>query len=69
MSVDRLVRRLLAPSIRGLALALVVLASGLGFIAQMLGNPPAAANHSEALNLTIPPWIGVYSSLAPPPCA
>ena len=66
LSVDRLGRRLLEPAIRGLALALVVLASGLGFIAQMLGNPSVMGHQLEALDLHLPELSGFYSILAIP---
>jgi len=66
LSVDRLGRRLLAPSMRGLALTLVVLASGLGFIAQMLGNPAVMGHQLEALDLHLPELSGFYSILAIP---
>ncbi len=66
LAVDRLGRRLLEPRLRHLALTLVVLGSGLGFIAQVLGNPSVLGHQLEALDLHLPELTGFYSILAIP---
>jgi len=66
LSVERLVHRLLDPPLRRLALVLVVLGSGLGFIAQMLGDPSLLGHPVEALDLHLPELTGFYSILAIP---
>lgn len=66
LSVERLARRLLDPPLRRLALVLVVLGSGLGFIAQMFGDPLVLGHPVEALDLHLPELSGFYSILAVP---
>ena len=66
LAVDRLSRRLLPPPLRNLALTLVVLGSGLGFVAQLLGNPAVLGHQLEALDLHLPELSGFYSILAIP---
>jgi hypothetical protein len=66
LSVERLARRLLEPPLRRLALVLVVLGSGLGFIAQLLGDPSVLGHRVEALDLHLPELTGFYSILAIP---
>jgi hypothetical protein len=66
LAADRLVRRLLEPAVHRLALALIVLGSGLGFLAQVLGNPSIFGNQLEALDLHLPELSGWYSILAIP---
>ncbi len=66
LAVDQLSRRLLAPPLRHLALTLVVLGSGFGFIAQLLGNPAVLGHQLEALDLHLPELTGFYSILAIP---
>jgi hypothetical protein len=65
-SVERLARRLLEPALRRLAMVLVVLGSGLGFLAQMLGDPTLFGRQVEALDLHLPELTGFYSILAIP---
>src|ERR1700730_12923966 len=65
-AVDRLCRRLLSPQLRNLGLALVILGSGLGFLAQALGNPSLLGSQVEALDLHLPELSGWYSILAVP---
>ncbi|MDQ6884376.1 MAG: hypothetical protein M3077_09120 [Candidatus Dormibacteraeota bacterium] len=66
LAVDRLGRHLLEPGLRHLALTLVVLGSGLGLIAQVLGNPSVLGHQLEALDLHLPELTGFYSILAIP---
>jgi hypothetical protein len=66
LSVERLARRVLDPPFRRLALVLVVLGSGLGFLAQMLGDPSLLGHPVEALDLHLPELSGFYSILAIP---
>jgi len=66
LSVDRLARRVLDQPLRRLALVLVVLGSGLGFVAQMLGDPAVLGHPLEALDLHLPELTGFYSILAIP---
>ena len=66
IGIDRLCRRLLDPSLRRLAVALVVLASGLGFLIQAAGNPSVLGIHLQALDLHLPELSGWYSILAIP---
>jgi hypothetical protein len=66
LSLERMLRRLLDPPLRRLALVLVVLGSGLGFIAQMLGDPSVLGHPVEALDLHLPELTGFYSILAIP---
>jgi hypothetical protein len=65
-AVDRLCRRLLPPQLRNLGLALVILGSGAGFLAQAAGNPSIFGSRLEALDLHLPELSGWYSILAIP---
>jgi hypothetical protein len=66
VAVDRLARRLLAPELRRLAVVFTMLAAGLGFVAQVLGNPGVLGMRLEALDLHLPELTGWYSLLAIP---
>jgi hypothetical protein len=66
LAADQLCRRLLPAEFRRLALVLVVLASGTGFLAQALGNPSFLGSRVEALDLHLPEISGWYSILAIP---
>jgi hypothetical protein len=66
IAVDRLCRRLLAPELHRLAMVLVILGSGAGFLAQALGNPSVFGSQLEALDLHLPELTGWYSILAVP---
>src|SRR5436305_9114343 len=66
LAADQLCRRLLPRELRRLALVLVVLASGAGFLAQALGNPSIFGSPVEALDLHLPEISGWYSILAIP---
>jgi len=66
LAVDRLCRRLLPPQSRKLGLALVVLGSGAGFLAQAAANPSIFGSRVEALDLHLPELSGWYSILAIP---
>ncbi len=66
LAADQLCRRLLQRELRRLALVLVVLASGAGFLAQALGNPSLFGSRVEALDLHLPEISGWYSILAIP---
>lgn len=66
IAVDQLCRRLLPPELRRLGLALVILGSGAGFLAQVLGNPSLFGTRIEALDLHLPEISGWYSILAIP---
>src|SRR5213080_4024326 len=65
-TADQLCRRVLPTELRRLALVLVVLASGAGFLAQALGNPSIFGSPVEALDLHLPEISGWYSILAIP---
>ena len=66
LAADRLCRRLLKPDLQRLALVLIMLGSGLGFLAQALGNPSIFGARIEALDLHLPELSGWYSLLAIP---
>jgi hypothetical protein len=66
LAVDRLCRRLLPPELHRLGLVLVILGSGVGFLAQTLGNPSLFGSQLEALDLHLPELTGWYSILAIP---
>ncbi len=66
LAVDRLAQRLLAPELRRLAVVFTMLAAGLGFVAQALGNPSLLGMRLEALDLHLPELSGWYSLLAIP---
>ena len=66
VAVDRLARRLLVPELRRLAVVFTMLAAGLGFVAQALGNPGVLGMRLEALDLHLPELTGWYSLLAIP---
>jgi hypothetical protein len=66
IAADQLCRRLLPPDLRRLALVLVILGSGAGFLAQALGNPSVFGSQLEALDLHLPEISGWYSILAIP---
>jgi hypothetical protein len=66
IAADQLCRRLLTPDLRRLALVLVILGSGAGFVAQALGNPSVFGSQLEALDLHLPEISGWYSILAIP---
>ena len=66
IAADELCRRVLPRELRRLALVLVILGSGAGFLAQALGNPPILGSRVEALDLHLPEISGWYSILAIP---
>jgi hypothetical protein len=66
IAVERLCRRLLPPELRRLGVVLVILGSGAGFLAQVLGNPSLLGSRIEALDLHLPEISGWYSILAIP---
>jgi hypothetical protein len=66
LAADQLCRRLLPAEIRRLALVLVILGSGAGFVAQALGNPSVLGGRVEALDLHLPEISGWYSIIAIP---
>ena len=66
IAADRLCRRLLTPDLHRVALVLIILGSGLGFLAQALGNPSMFGTRIEALDLHLPELSGWYSLLAIP---
>src|SRR6202165_5372528 len=66
IAADQLCRRVLPRELRRLALVLVILGSGAGFLAQALGNPPILGIRVEALDLHLPEISGWYSILAIP---
>ena len=66
IAADHLCRRLLPVDLRRLALVLVILGSGAGFVAQALGNPSVFGSQLEALDLHLPEISGWYSILAIP---
>jgi len=66
IAADQLCRRLLPVDLRRLALVLVILGSGAGFVAQALGNPSVFGSQLEALDLHLPEISGWYSILAIP---
>lgn len=66
LAVDRLAQRLLAPAERRLAVVFTMLGSGLGFVAQALGNLSLLGMRLEALDLHLPELSGWYSVLAIP---
>ena len=66
LAADRLCRRVLAPELHRLALALVILGSGVGVLAQVAGNPSIFGSKLEALDLHLPELSGWYSILAIP---
>ncbi|HEX3629897.1 MAG TPA: hypothetical protein VHW91_05480 [Candidatus Dormibacteraeota bacterium] len=66
LATDRLCRRLLEPSLRRLAVMLVILASGAGVLAQVAGNPSLFGSRLDALDLHLPELSGWYSILAIP---
>ncbi len=66
LAADRLCRRVLTPDLHRLALVLIMLGSGLGFLAPALGNPSIFGSQIEALDLHLPELSGWYSLLAIP---
>jgi hypothetical protein len=66
LAVERLAQRLLVPELRRLAVVFTMLAAGLGFVAQALGNPGLPGMRLEALDLHLPELSGWYSLLAIP---
>ena len=66
LAADQLCRRVLPAELRRLALVLVVLGAGAGFLAQALGNPSVLGSRVEALDLHLPEISGWYSILAIP---
>ena len=66
LAADRLCRRVLPAELRRLALVLVILGAGAGFLAQALGNPIVLGSRVEALDLHLPEISGWYSILAIP---
>jgi len=66
LAADQLCRRVLPAELRRLALLLVVLGAGAGFLAQALGNPSVLGSRVEALDLHLPEISGWYSILAIP---
>jgi hypothetical protein len=65
-ALDQLCRRMLGPELRKLALVIAVFGSGLGFAAQLAGNPSVLGQPIEALDLHLPELTGWYSILAIP---
>ena len=63
---ERLIRRLLPLGPQKLALTLLALGSGMGMVAQLLGNPSILGARLEALDLHLPELSGWYSILAIP---
>ncbi|HEY8678058.1 MAG TPA: hypothetical protein VIN39_05430 [Candidatus Dormibacteraeota bacterium] len=66
LALERLACRLLARDLRNLAIVLVLLGSGLGFLAQAAANPSVFGHPLEALDLHLPELTGWYSILAIP---
>jgi hypothetical protein len=66
IALDRLCRRLLPTAIRRMAMVVVVLGSGFGFVVQALGNPSVAGGTLQAVDLHLPELSGWYSILAIP---
>lgn len=66
IAAERLARRLLPSESRRTALLLIILGSGLGFLAQAMGNPSILGSRIEALDLHLPELSGWYSILAIP---
>ncbi|HET9847569.1 MAG TPA: hypothetical protein VFR68_03300 [Candidatus Dormibacteraeota bacterium] len=66
IAADRLCRRVLKPELHRLALVLIILGSGLGFVAQAAGNPSIFGTRIQALDLHLPELSGWYSMLAIP---
>ena len=66
LAADQLCRRLLPTELRRLALVLVILGSGAGFMVQALGNPSLFGTRVEALDLHLPEISGWYSIIAIP---
>lgn len=66
LAADRLARRLLKLELHRLALTLIILGSGVGFLAQLLANPTILGSKLEALDLHLPELTGWYSILAIP---
>jgi len=66
IAADQLCRRLLPSELRRLALVLVILGSGAGFMVQALGNPSLFGTRVEALDLHLPEISGWYSIIAIP---
>ena len=66
LAADQLCRRVLPAELRRLALVLVILGAGAGFLAQALGNPSVLGSRVEALDLHLPEISGWYSILAIP---
>jgi hypothetical protein len=66
LATDRLCRKVLEPRLRRVAIALVILGSGAGFLAQALGNPALLGVRLQALDLHLPELSGWYSILAIP---
>ena len=66
IAVDQLCRRVLPPELRRLGLVLVILGSGAGFLAQVLGNPSLLGSRIESLDLHLPEISGWYTILAIP---
>src|SRR6202048_4803409 len=66
IAADQFCRRVLPRELRRLALVLVILGSGAGFLAQASGNPSVFGSQLEALDLHLPEISGWYSILAIP---
>jgi len=66
LAADQVCRRVLPAELRRLAVVLVVLGAGAGFLAQALGNPSVLGSRVEALDLHLPEISGWYSILAIP---
>ena len=66
LAVDRLCARLVDSAARRVAVLLVVLGSGAGFLVQGLGNPRILGVQLQALDLHLPELSGWYSILAIP---
>lgn len=65
IAADQLCRRVV-PEHRRLALVLVILGSGAGFLVQAMGNPYVFGSRVDALDLHLPEISGWYSILAIP---
>src|SRR5438128_5049964 len=66
LAADQLCRRVLPAELRRLALLLVVLGAGAGFLAQALGNPSVMGSRLASIDLHLPEITGWYSILAIP---
>jgi hypothetical protein len=66
LALDQLARRTLPFNLRRMGLVIATLGSGLGFLVQLVGNPPVLGIRLQALDLHLPELSGWYSILAIP---